>query len=502
MNPERWRLPHRLLAAAVSGGLLLLAFPPFDQAWLAVVALVPVLLALRGARGRAGFAVGAVFGGVFFGGLLWWISLFGFLALAVMTAAHAAYTGAFGALAARGERLLGGLTRVVGWPLLWAGLEMMRARWPLSGLTWGDVGYAQIDGPMVPLARLGGLYVLGAVIVAVNALLAEVVVAPQRWGSAGVALVLAIGPIALPLGADGDPAAGTLDLAAVQGNVPRDLFRGFGRTGRVGPEDAVIIDNHLQVTERLLGGPSPDLIVWPENAFDRDPRLHPSLFEPVRALTGRIGSPIILPAILDAGEGFTNSNLLVDVSGEVVERYDKVHLVPFGEYVPWDFARDLVPALAVEIPHDGVAGDRLVPFDVGDTRVGTLICFESIYPRFARSLVRMGSNLIVITTNNASYQDSPASEQYLAMTRMRAVEHGRSVVFAAISGISAIIEPDGTIQQRSGLFEQALLRGSLPILDGQTPYTRYGSFIEIVVGMGALAAALAGIVRRRTGVPG
>jgi apolipoprotein N-acyltransferase len=210
----------------------------------------------------------------------------------------------------------------------------------------------------------------------------------------------------------------------------------------------------------------------------------------VVSLINRIGSPLLAGAILDAGDRFTNTNLLVEPSGQIVQRYDKVHLVPFGEYVPIHFFRSIVPALDRELPSDAIPGRKLVIFHVGQARVGTVICFESTYPELARSLVRDGAQILIVTTNNASFGTSPAARQHLAMSQMRAVELGRAVVHAAISGISAVIEPNGRIIEEAGLFRPALLRARLPLATGETPYARYGSAIEIAIGAGALLFAL------------
>jgi len=497
VNPQAWGLAARIGAAVLAGGTLSLAFPPAGAGWVAFGALIPLMLAVRSGRARDGALAGLIFGVVFFGILLFWISLFGFLAWGALSVAHGLYLAAFGGLAAAVSSRWGRPGRLLGWPLLWAGLEMMRARFPLGGFTWGDVGYSQVgDGTALPVARIGGVYLLGLVVVAVAVLLAEVL---ARGGGevalAGTALVLAVGPVFLPLGLAG-PQTGSYDLVAVQGNVARDRFTGIGRGPEAG-EDGGIVADHLGLTATLVGEDAPDLIVWPENAFDRDPLLNEDLFAQVRSLLAQIGSPMVLPAILEAGDHWTNSNLLLTPDGTITARYDKVHLVPFGEYVPLGFARAIVPVLDQEIPVDGMAGDRVVPFEASGARVGTLICFESTYPRIARALVRRGTDLLVVTTNNASYGTSPASAQHLAMSRMRAVEHGRAVVQAAISGISAFILPDGSTEQPTGLFEQALLRGELPLTRGQTPYTRHGSAIEIVMGIGAALTAAAAFARRK-----
>lgn len=523
MNPECWPPGTRAAAGALSGLLLTTAFPPLDQGWVALVALAPLFLALRGASGRAGALAGFSFGAVFFGILLFWISSFGFLAWSLLCLLMAAFAAVFGVLGARASRFGLGW-RIVAVPLLWAGSELARGAFPLGGFTWGGLGYTQHGGgSMLGLARVGGVYLLGLAVAVVNALVAELLAergsvrrAEPMTGPRPAGLRLRVAPVAgavalvvlpgfLPLGTAG-PVAGTLDVAAVQGNVPRDRFTGLGRRGgRTGPEDFTIVENHVRVTERLVGAPAPDLVIWPENALDRDPRSNPNLFEPVVALVRRLRAPFLVGAILDAGERFTNSNLLLSPNGAIDARYDKVHLVPFGEYVPWRFARRLVPVLDRELPVDGKPGARLVPFAVGDATVGSLICFESTYPSLARELARMGSQVIVVSTNNASFGTSPAAREHLAMSRLRAVENGRPVVHAAIAGISAIVMPDGSVVARAGLFRPALLRARLPLPTGRTPYTRYGKVIELTLALGAAITALAPMIlsrraRRRTTV--
>jgi apolipoprotein N-acyltransferase len=502
VNPERWSLRTRLLGAVASAALLFLSFPPVDLGWLAFIAVVPLFMALRGVSMRVGALIGGLFGAVFYAALMSWLSLFGFLALAALGLAMGAFFAVWGALAARALGTLERFGRLAVVPVLWGALEVISSRWPFGGLTWGTLGTTQHDGgPMLGVARLAGLTALGVLIGVVNALLAEALTT-RSVQPVAPAILLVAAPTLLPLGAPAQ--AGTMSVAAVQANVPPERFRGFGRVGRVGAEDTVIVDNHLRVSQPLVGERPPDLIVWAENAFDRDPRLNADLFAPVQDLVRVVGAPLILPAILDAGPGFTNSNLLLDRDGQIVQRYDKVHLVPFGEYVPWGFARSIVPALRVELPVDGVPGEGLVPFDLDGIRVGTMICFESTYPWHARDLARLGSQVLVVTTNNASFQRSAASEQHLIQSQMRAVETGRSVVHTAISGISAIIEPDGSIRLRTGLFEEALLREDIFLSEGQTPATRFGRGIELGI---ALAAALAtgealarGRARRRRAV--
>lgn len=499
MDPAGWSWRRRLLAGIGSGLALNLAFPPIEQGWVALVALVPLLVALRGATARAGFLASFGFGWAFFGILLAWISRFGFLAWGLLVGVLSLYVAAFGALAARAGRW-GSWARLAAWPLLWAGVELARERAPFGGFPWGTLGSSQVTASTTPsVARLAGVSALGAFVLLVNGVAAEALGARGRarvWLVA-FAAALVVGPVALPAGAAG-PSDGEIDLAAVQGNVPPGRFSTLGRVGRVGPEDTQIIDNHLRLTERLVGT-DPDLVVWAENAFDRDPYAFADLFAPVQDLARRLEAPMIVPAILDAGEGFRNANLLLDASGDIVDRYDKIRLVPFGEYVPLGFARDLVPVLAREVPSDGVPGSRVVVFDPEGLSVGTMICYESAYPQIARALAARGASVLVVTTNNASYGRSPAAEQHLAISRMRAIETGRPVAHVAISGISALIAADGTVLQRSSLFEPAILRARLPRTTGTTPATRYGAWVDGALAAGAAVAALGGLVRRRAG---
>ena len=505
MTPTGRPLRTRLVAAAASGLALTAAFPPLDQRWVALIALVPLMLALRGASVRVGALLGLVAGGLFFGILIYWISYFGYAAWVALVVLELAFWVVFGVLAARASRTLAG--RVLGMPLLWIGLEIARARYPFGGFAWGSIGYTQHSGgSLLPLARVGGVVLVGLACLFVNALIAEAIASPPRRTVVFMAVIVALVllPGFLPLGLAG-PRAGSLDIAAVQGNVPRDRFTSLGRRGRVGPEDFTIVDNHVAETKLLLGQSKPDLIVWPENSFDRDPRINPEMFGPVVSLIDRIGAPLLAGAILDAADDrFTNTNLLIEPTGQIKQQYDKVHLVPFGEYVPIHFIRSIVPALDRELPSDAIHGKKLVVFHVGEARIGTLICFESTYPELARGLVRDGAQILIVTTNNASFGTSPAARQHLAMSQMRAVELGRSVVHAAISGISAVIQPNGKITQEAGLFRPALLRARLPLATGETPYARYGSAIENGIGAGALLFALTPFVlgrKKRVGEP-
>jgi apolipoprotein N-acyltransferase len=437
--------------------------------------------------------VGLAFGLAFMGPLIWWIWLFGYLGWSVLVVEQALFFAAFGWFASWSSRSAWG--RLIGVPLLFTAVEVLRTRWPLGGFAWGDLGYAQHDGgSLLALARIGGVHIVTLAIAAINALIAQVVVTGRVWRRAlagAIAVGIAIGPLWLPLELAG-PRVGELDVALVQGNVPEGRFTGFAdRISREGPEDLTIIRNHIRLTEPLAANP-PNLVVWPENSVDRDPFTNPQVGQMIEQTVKKVGAPFIVGAILDAPEGrFRNTNLLYASNGLVTARYEKIHLVPFGEYVPWPSLRRYIKALE-QIPADGLPGKAPVVFDIGTAKVGTMICFESTYPSLARDLAREGAQLLVVTTNNASFRRSPAASQHVAMSQLRAVEEGRTVLHAAISGTTAVIDARGQILRRTGLFKEAVVRTTVPLARGRTPYGRFGEAMELgMLGLGAVVALVA-----------
>lgn len=500
MKPETWRLRRRILAALLSGGLLLLSFPPVDLRFAAWAALVPLAMALRGATGRAGALCGFLAGLVFFGGLLYWIADFGAIAwapLVVVLSVTWGLLGWFGSWAS--GRALG---RVLGVPLLFVGLEILRSRFPFGGFAWGLLGTSQHDGlPLLPLARAGGVYLVSLAVVFLNACIADVLGRGRvvRRGAVAV-LAGAVGflPSLLPLGLAGPP-TGDLEVASVQVRVGERTF-GPTRATRVGPEDIAILEDFLRVSEGLVFDP-PDLVIWPENALDRDPFTNPDLGERVAETVRFVAAPFLIGAILDApGDRFRNSLLLYDEAGVAVRRYDKQKLVPFGEYVPISALRGEISALD-QVPQDGLPGRVPVVFDVGGARVGGVICFESTFPDLVRGMVDAGAQVLVVATNNASFGRTMASREHLAQSQLRAVEHGRAIVHAAISGISAIVDPDGTVRERTRLYREDVIRDVLPLTSSKTPYGIYGEAIEAGFAVLALAVAAGGtlgvVARRR-----
>ncbi|MFN8028623.1 MAG: apolipoprotein N-acyltransferase [Acidimicrobiia bacterium] len=191
-----------------------------------------------------------------------------------------------------------------------------------------------------------------------------------------------------------------------------------------------------------------------------------------------------------------NTNLLYTPKGELQGTYSKQHLVPFGEYVPWRDQLGFISELR-QIPYDFQAGDRTKVFDVKGTPVGSVICFESAFGPLVRDSVKQGAQAIVVSTNNRSYRRSANSEQHLANSQMRAAETGRPVLQASVSGISAVIDPDGTVHDTTELFERTTVQGTIDTTTGETTYVRFGDWIVALSALVLLGATGLYVVRAR-----
>jgi apolipoprotein N-acyltransferase len=492
-----------LTAAVATGLLLVLAFPAADLGAVAFVALVPLLVAAGRRRPPAAAGLGVLAGLVFFGIHVSWIAAIGddraagVAAWLALSALQAAFLGAFAALVPIARPL--GAWRVPLLAVVWAGIELARAHVPLGGFAWGQLGLTQHDGgPLLPLARVLGVYGLSLVVVACNLALAEalgaVVAGRRRRAAAWVALALAL-PFA-GLAAPAPPAAAgpPRRLAVIQGNVP------FDRDNR-GLTTRAVFDAHVRMTEQLAGTPPADLVVWAEGSMDDDPLVDAARSQAVLRALRAADAPLLAGATTElGGDRYATEALLFTPDGRLADRYVKRRLVPFGEYVPFgSLMRRLVPATG-QLPYDKVPGRGLRPLDVDGSRVGVLLCYETAYPDDARRLARQGAGFLVMLTNNASFGRGPLGRQHLATSQLRAVEEGRPVVHAAISGISAVVGPDGRASGTTGLYEAATIRAGVVPRSGLTPYGRAGRLVEAALvgtATAALAARLAARLRLR-----
>jgi apolipoprotein N-acyltransferase len=494
-------LASALAIAAVSGLALSLSLPPAGLGWVAFLAPVPLLWVLRTARPARGALLGGVFGVAYFGALLYWLLLFGVLAWLGLVLASAASLAVFGALAPLVTRRGRPAASAVGAAALWTVLEWVRGAWPLGGFGWGQLGSTQTDeGALLRLAPYGGVWAISFAVILIAGLVLAVVEhagrRPPRWRAAAGAGVLllsvALGPMAIPaMTADGRP----VRVAEVQVDVRRAASADPAAEDR-----GVALLNAAQ--HRRLAADPPDLAVWGEGALDPNAFGDPATMRSVRAAIASVGVPTLAGAVVDSPGGVERTEtVLFDGRGRLVDRYAKVHLVPFGEYVPWRSRLSWISALR-QIPIDRAPGHRIEPMrTAGLPAFGTPICFENSFPAIERSFVLAGARFLVLTINNASYGETAASRQHLVMSQLRAAETDRWVVHAAVSGVSAFVDPAGRVVAETSLFRTAILRHTIRASDRITPYVRLGDWVPALSLVLSLGFAAVPRVRRRTLAP-
>ncbi|WP_216843380.1 apolipoprotein N-acyltransferase [Phytoactinopolyspora alkaliphila] len=488
----------RAVGAVVIGLVLVLAFPPFDLWFTAPLASGAAVLVVRGQplkwSGLYGFLVGM---GLFLP-LMYWTGLevgpIPWIALAVLQSA-------FFVPLAIGFTLV---QRLPAWPVwaaaVWVGAEALRGRVPWGGLTWGKLAFSQADGPFTGLAALGGTPLVSFAVALVGGLLAWLVVSTNMRTRVVAAVtataVTGAGLLVSPPAADGP----TITVASIQGNVPA-LGLDFNARARV------VTANHVETTQRLARDvetgavPAPDLVIWPENSSDINPFGDERTYADIDRAVSDIGVPVMVSAIVPTEDerNVRNTSILWDPETGPGATYVKRRPMPFGEFIPLRGLAELVTDAVNRQPRDHLGGDEVGVFETDDALIGLAICFEVGVDEVVRDAVAEGGQMLAVQTNNATFGDSPMTEQHLAMSRMRAVEHGRTVVVSALSGVSAVIGPDGAVQQRTELFTQDVLVAEVPLSDASTVATIVGpapEWVLVAVGLGALGAAFA-VGRRR-----
>jgi apolipoprotein N-acyltransferase len=510
------RLRLALPLALVSGLVLAAAFAPMGIWPCAVAGPALLVVALWGRSLRGAFAVGLVFGLAFFFLLLFWVVNLAWFAWAALAIASALIFAVF----AVAQRLL---LRLRWWPLAvagwWVAAEAFRDRWPWGGFPWGRLAMSQAGLPTQGWAAIGGAPAATFVVALTGSTLAWAVITAltgdksrrRRRAAVAAAAVAAVAaasclPAALPL--DPVPAnAKTAEVAAIQGNVPR------ARSLQAQLDDLTVTLNHVRATDKLAGqvaagtADRPDLVIWPENSTSIDPTLYPPLYEEIASAASAIDRPILVGAVLQ--NPLRNAGVLWLPGTGPATIYVKRRLVPFGEYIPFRNLISKITSLTQLQPVDFVPGHKTVVFNVGQIRLGDVICFEVAFDDMVRSEVAAGANLLSVQSNDATYErdgDTGESGQQLAMARIRAVEFDRAVVVSSTTGYSAIVAPDGKLITSSGTWQQAELEARVPLLTSSTLAERAGAWPEwVIVGATALAVGLAaagaaGARRRQRGL--
>jgi apolipoprotein N-acyltransferase len=487
---------NRYILAATSGLLLTLAFPRTGISQLAWFALIPLLAAINDSPRGSGFRIGFLFGMIHNLSLLYWLvytmRVYGYLPyylciplFFLFSAFLSLYTGLFTAVFAqlRPRPLICLITA----PALWVGLEYIRSFF-LSGFPWELLGYSQYKAhTIIQMADIAGVYGISFLLVFVNTALFLAIwsVTGRTWNQVSISRKTAIiavcsaGFIFLSVLVYGiyrldavhrlSTAAPKKRISAVQGNI-RQVTK-WDRDFRLST-----IEKYIRMS-RDAAYQEPDLIVWPETAtpfyYGRNKTLSAFIEREIRhnGVYFLIGSPRVESA--DSQRLYFNSAYLIDPQGKIADKYDKIHLVPFGEYVPF---KKYLPFLGKIVEHVGdfQTGKKGDIIQWGDVALGMQICYEGIFPELSRAMAKNGANILINITNDAWYGKTSAPFQHFSMAVFRAVENRRALVRTANTGISGFIDPAG---QQNRLYPPG---GYFPhILLGNHPYLLYFEKIEI-----------------------
>lgn len=512
--------PH-LLLALLSGLALAVAHPPagISLAAFAVPGLLVAALDVARWTGGRTWTVPVVAAATGFGIMLVWvIAPAGLIGWSLLVAVQVAWWSVMGAVVVRLPPSLTRPARPLLVGIVWVGMDAFRGIVPLNGFAWGTLGAATVDLPwLATLARLAGEKAMTLAVVVLSVAAWEAARGPidaSRDGSGRIqwrrvretlpagrtgAAWLGAAALVVTMATVEPPAPnGEADVLVVQPNA-FEQYRGTGAE-----LDLAIAERAVALTASSVDAAGvPDLAVWPESTIDADPARVPALAD-ARARGGELTrGRLIVGGILDGDRPRTFRNVVqaIGSDGEVTDTYQKRRLVPFGEYVPFREALDWFEPLE-QVPRDALPGGQAQSLDVGNLRVAVVICFETLFGDLLRGNLLAGEDpaeLVVAATNDASFGRGGEAAQHVAQSQLRALETGRWVAHAAISGTSAFVDPDGDVFDATELFTATTIRRSVTTTDGLTPFLVTGDWLgpATMVGLVGLAAAGALSTRRR-----
>ena len=481
----------------IAGLLYFLSFPPYDYWYLIFPALYLFYYSLLSSK--KSFLSGFIFGCVAYGVILLGIQSIGLEAWIPLTFLMGLMYGVFSKLFSYLNTKSGNNFYVLLAAL--AVFDLIRAYFPFGGFPWGFPSTVLLTGPID------------------SPLFFEVPLTFRNFGPTGSSLLLQSLPLVIALGVfskskpknylkdysiflliiftifisnyvvndyqNTQLETSELNITIVQGNSPCP-----GAKNRCSNERQKIYDSHLVQTQSLEG--NFDLVVWPESStgFNNDPGVHSRVQNDVSAQALRLDSYFLIGGDRPVQkEYFENYGIFINREGEIVDQYLKQHPVPFGEYIPFRKYLDWIPPLAL-VPRDMIRGDGQKIFMVNDTKISTVISFEGSFQRYIRNSVLDGAELVVILTNQASYGESGMSDQFILMSRANAISNERPIVHAAITGKSAFIDHNGKVISKTELFETTTLNEKLEVRQTETPYSKYGNYLNyIFIIFGALKFA-------------
>jgi apolipoprotein N-acyltransferase len=488
-----------LTLAPLSALLLVLSFPAFDLAFLTWIALVPLLLAVsRQNLWGALFSSWLAGIGFFMGHCYWMNEVPGFrpIDFTVCGIYLGSYLGMFGlayAFLLRRTRL----PPAVLVPPLWVTVEYLRAHVGFLGVPWGLLGHTQYENPLLmQIASWTGVYGLSFLIALVNAAIVEMVLpllstspeqSPGRvpplalatvlFGLLGVSLLYGVRTVAIPLQAE------TVRVTVLQGNVPQAL--------KWRPEyRRLSLETYSKLTKEAVAATgATSLIVWPETSVPGSLTQDLGVMNTVTTLVKEVNTPLLIGSLQRPRFGarefrqanWLNNALLVSPTPRIIGQYAKIHLLPFGEYLPYKDILPWPPHVAARLEKDALLpGTEYRVFDLEGKRFSVLICWESLFPELARRFVQNGAEFLINMTNEAWFGDTAAPRQFLAMNVFRAVENRTVLIRAANTGISGVIDPYGRILGRvqdhshRDTFVSGYLTETIPLSRERTFYTTHG----------------------------
>lgn len=509
----------KIILAVLSGLLLTGSFPSHGIAWISWIALVPLLISLRGLSFQNSFRIGLLAGIIHNLTLVYWLAYtmntYGnlplFISIPVLFLISfylALYTAIFStALAGFCKKPL---TCIIMAPVLWVSLEYLRS-FLFTGLPWELIGYSQFNNlHLIQISDIFGVYGVSFIIILLNVafFMAYLCLSGRNWqgiiitkGIAGgsilvsailVGAVLLYGKWSLYSVDEMISASPSVEIAVIQGNIDQSM--------KWDPKFQVATVNKYVTLSLAAGAKKPDLVVWPESATPFYYRYNPLLTRVVQKgiiETGSdflIGSPSFI--LTEKGVDYYNSAYLIKADGTIEGKYNKAHLVPFGEYVPY---RKWLPFLGKMVEHVGDfrAGEEGKTIKWGDDNLGVQICYEIIFPNLSRKMVKNNATFIINITNDAWYGRTSAPYQHFSMSIFRAVENKRSLIRSANTGISGFIDPAGRIVASTDIFKKEVLTASMPRLHKKTVYTRFGDIFAMTCLAATLFLVLHGLHTKR-----
>lgn len=495
--------------AALSGCLLFLSFPNHGNGIIAWFSLVPLFYVLQYLRLKQAIIAGILTGFVFYAGLLYWIVFvvvtygnmpvyFGLLTMLLLSLYLSLYVGIFAGMVVLIRKW--GLRETLFAPFIWVILEYGKSNL-LTGFPWENLGYSQYKFiPLIQIADITGIYGLSFVIVLVNAAIYRIVFHREKRKAileVGLAflLIACLYTYGIRRMAEVDSMiknSADLPVVLIQGNIDQSI--------KWNPEyqrESINIYQTLSLDAAPVEG---GLIIWPETAMPFFFQQRDEKEQKVRAIAAATGNWLLFgsPSYQKAGKdvSFYNSAYLISPEGEIAGKYDKVHLVPYGEYVPLRRYFPFISKLVVGLG-DFSSGPGYIPLAANGVKLGTLICYEAIFPQGGLLYRREGANLLVNITNDAWFGRTSAPYQHLSMAAIRAVENRLFLVRAANTGISAVIDPTGRILKQTGLFERSSLKAQVKLPEINTIYLKFGD-IFVLFCIVILSLTLTIILIRRT----